>query len=284
MMTFTQKTPAKINWFLSILNKRDDGYHNIISAMQCIDLFDTLSFEESNDVEVISDLDLPAQDNLVFRAAALLRDRASCNRGARITLKKEIPIAAGLGGGSSDAAATLIGLNQLWELQCDPAELLSIAAEIGSDVPFFLGGPFSLISGRGEKVSDIPDAPSVDMLLVKPDFGIPAALAYRSFNRKLTKKAVDIKLFCSSLAKKDFRHLQQIASNDLEQSVFRMYPAVKEIKEQLIESGALMSMMSGSGPSVYGIYHSAEEAEEAATGMGDNWCRVVKTLVRSVDI
>ncbi len=282
-MKFTQKTPAKINGFLSILNKRDDGYHNIFSALQYIDVFDTLSFEEANEVEVISDLDLPAEDNLVFMAAVLLRDYASCNRGARITLKKDIPVAAGLGGGSSDAAATLIGLNRLWELRLDRTDLLALAAQIGSDVPFFLCGPFSLIAGRGEKVSDIPDALSFDMLLVKPDIGIPASLAYESFKTELTKKPIDIKLFCSYLVKRDFCHLQRVLSNDLEQPVFQMYPAVRELKEQLIEGGAVLSMMSGSGPTVYGIYHSADEAEEAATGMGDNWCRVVKTVVRSVD-
>lgn len=282
-MKFTRKTPAKINWFLSVLNKRDDGYHNIISALQYIDVFDTLSFEEANEVEVISDLDIPAEDNLVFMAAVLLRDYTSCNRGARITLKKDIPVAAGLGGGSSDAAATLIGLNQFWELRLDRTELLTIAAQIGSDVPFFLSGPFSLITGRGEKVSDIPDALSVDILLVKPDIGIPASLAYESFSTELTKKPIDIKLFCSSLVERDFYHLQRVLTNDLEQPVFKMYPAVREIKEQLIESGAVLSMMSGSGPTVYGIYHSADEAEEAASGMEDNWCRVVKTLIRPVD-
>jgi 4-diphosphocytidyl-2-C-methyl-D-erythritol kinase len=282
-MKFTLKTPGKINWFLSILNKRADGYHNIISVLQYINLFDSVSFEDAKEIEIISDLDLPAKDNLVFRAAFLLKEHASCKRGARITLKKGIPVAAGLGGGSSDAAVTLIGLHKLWGLTIDRTDLLAIAAQIGSDVPFFLCGPFSQVDGRGEKVSDIPDALSVDMLLVKPDIRIPAALAYESFRTELTKKPVDIKLFCSSLVKRDFNHLQRLLFNDLEQPVFEMYPAVMEIKEKLIGNGAVFSMMSGSGPTVYGIFHSAEEAEQAAYRMGDNWCRVVKTLSRSVN-
>ena len=142
--------PAKINWFLGIAGKRDDGYHNIVSLMQCISLYDTLTFYHADSINIASDLDLPVQDNIMHKAASLLKEYTSCGKGADILLKKNVPVSAGLGGGSSDAACTLLGLNELWGLRLDRKRLTSIASEIGSDVPFFLNGPAALVEGKGE--------------------------------------------------------------------------------------------------------------------------------------
>ena len=166
-MTLSLEAPAKINWFLSIRGKRDDGYHDIVSVMQCVSLYDLLSFEDSSEIELISNLDLPAGENLVYKAAILLKQNAQFNGGAKITLRKNIPAAAGLGGGSSDAAYTLIGLNKLWGLGLKEEELMELAGRIGSDVAFFIRGLFSVVEGRGEIVKKMMTNSSFAMLPVK---------------------------------------------------------------------------------------------------------------------
>jgi 4-diphosphocytidyl-2-C-methyl-D-erythritol kinase len=277
-MNISLSAPAKINWFLSVDGKRDDGYHDILSIMQCVNLCDSLSFEEAGDLELVSDLALAREDNLVYRAASRLRQYSRCRRGARITLRKEIPAAAGLGGGSSDAAAALIGLNRLWGLNLGMEELMRLGAEIGSDVPFFISGPFSLIEGRGEKVSPLKTMDPVDMLIVKPDIAVSTAWAYGLYKTELTKKSIDIKLFCQTLDRKDFGSLRQMVFNDLEMVAVSKYSVIADIKEKLIDSGAVISAMSGSGPTVFGVFTSEEAARRASLNMGGHWCRVVRTI------
>ena len=278
-MKFSIQAPAKINWFLLIKGKRPDGYHDIVSPMQCVSLFDVLSFENAPEIELVSDLDLPAGENLVYKAAVLLKQSASYGGGAKIVLKKNIPLAAGLGGGSSDAAQTLVGLNRLWGLGMGEEELMAYGARIGSDVPFFIGGPFSVVEGRGEIVSRLKTEVSVAMLLVKPDIAVPASWAYGKYVAQLTKKSVDIKLFCLALERQDFTSLRQMVFNDLEKGVMEKYGVVAEIKEMLLENGAEIASMSGSGSVVFGVFHSEKEARQASRLMGDYWCRVVTTLV-----
>lgn len=283
-MKISLKAPAKINWFLSVLNKREDGYHNIISPMQCVDLFDLLSFEEAEEIRIISEFDVPAKENLVYKAAALLRRVSAYKSGSTIELKKNIPVAAGLGGGSSDAAYTLIGLNRLWGLNIDKVGLMRLAAEIGSDVPFFLSGMFAIIEGRGEKVTELDTKSSLIMLLVKPEVSVSTAWAYNSFKTKLTKKAIDIKLFCQALETKNFVFLRDTVFNDLEDVVVREYPVVGEIKRMLVRSGALFSLMSGSGSTVFGVFNTVEEALRASNNMPGKWSRVVRTLNSSAGL
>ena len=279
-MKISLKAPAKINWFLSVLNKRDDGYHNIVSTMQCVDLFDVLTFEEADDISLLSGLNIPAEGNLVYKAAALLKKASSYRQGARIELQKNIPVGAGLGGGSSDAAFTLAGLNRLWGLNFDRKTLMEFAAEIGSDVPFFLSGAPSLVEGRGEKVTALNTKGSVIMLLVKPEISVSTAWAYGSFKANLTKKTVDIKLFCQALARKNYAFLQEALFNDLEDIVIRKYPLIGELKEKLKQNGAEFSLMSGSGSTVFGVFNTIEEAVRASSVFQGNWCRVVRTLNR----
>lgn len=280
-MRISLQAPAKINWFLSVLNKREDGYHNIISPMQCVDLFDELSFDEAEDIQVLSGLGIPSEENLVYKAAALLKSASLYKFGARIELKKNIPVAAGLGGGSSDAAYTLIGLNRLWGLNFDKGALMRLAAELGSDVPFFLGGPLALIEGRGEKVTELNTESSLVVLLVKPEVSVSTPWAYNSFKTRLTKKAVDIKLFCQALDGKNFAFLRDAAFNDLEDVVIKKYPVVGELKRILAQNGALFSLMSGSGSTVFGVFHTNEEAVRASKNLQGKWRRVVRTLKRS---
>ena len=278
-MKFSIQASAKINWFLLIKGKRPDGYHDIVSPMQRVSLFDVLAFEDAPEIELVSDLDLPAGENLVYKAAVMLKRSASYSGGAKIVLEKNIPLAAGLGGGSSDAAQTLIGLNRLWGLGMGEEELMAYGARIGSDVPFFIGGHFSVVEGRGEIVNRLKTEVPMDMLLVKPDIAVPASWAYGKYVAELTKKSVDIKLFCHALERKDFTFLRQMVFNDLEKGVVERYRVVADIKEMLLENGAEIASMSGSGSVVFGVFNTEEEARQASRLMGDYWCRVVKTLV-----
>ncbi len=272
--------PAKINWFLHVTGKRSDGYHDIVSVIQCVSLEDHISFEDAPEIYLVSDLALPLTENLVYRAAVLLKERVSYRGGARIVLRKNIPHAAGLGGGSSDAALTLIGLDRLWGLNLGEDVLMGLGAELGSDVPFFIGGsPLSFVEGRGEKVQRITTRDAVWLLLVKPDIAVPTAWAYGMYKPELTKKTVDIKLFCQALDGKDFASLRHMVGNDLEKGVYEKYGVIAEIKRALVESGALFASMSGSGSTVFGVFPSGKEAAAASEHMGKYWCRVVRTLV-----
>ncbi|MDP2157209.1 MAG: 4-(cytidine 5'-diphospho)-2-C-methyl-D-erythritol kinase, partial [Nitrospirota bacterium] len=218
--------------------------------------------------------------NLVFKAAVLMQAVAGVRSGVRITLKKDIPLAAGLGGGSSDAACTLVGLNRLWGLNLSMENLRSMGAQLGSDVPFFINDIFAVVEGRGEVITPLVNANEIPLLLVNPGIPISAAWAYKALEVGLTKEAVDIKLFCQSLDSNDFRALRSLQNNDLENPVLKTYSEIGRIKELLLEQGAVMSAMSGSGSTVFGVFRTAEEAQNASGHMGEYWCRAVKTLTR----
>ena len=179
----TIEASAKVNLTLEVLGKREDGYHEIASVMQAISLFDTLTFRPSDEIKVLAEIeDLETQDNLVYRAAILLRETSGVSAGAEIHLDKQIPLAAGLGGGSSDAAATLLGLDRLWGLELGEGELKELAAQLGSDVPFFVTGGTALVEGRGERVSNVKTPPTLWLVLAFPDHRLEnkTATAYRA--------------------------------------------------------------------------------------------------------
>lgn len=277
-MKFELLAPAKINWSLFVTGKRPDGYHEIISPMQCVGIYDRLTFEDSDHMELESAMDFPPEENLVYKAARLIRKVSGCDRGVKIRLMKEIPLAAGLGGGSSDAAYALIGINRLWGLGMSDEDLMSLGAEIGSDVPFFIKGGLALIEGRGETVTPLPPPASCRLLLVKPPISVSAGWAYGRLGGNLTKKTFDIKLFRQSLDGKDFSALKQMIFNDLEAGVVEKYPVVGEIKSALLEKGAFVAAMSGSGPTVFGVFGSEEDAVSAAGAFNGFWCRAVSTV------
>lgn len=273
------RAPAKINWFLSVLATRKDGFHDINSLMQYVSLYDDLLFHAASTLEVICDSNITLEDNLVYKAASLLQKYASCRKGIKIILHKNIPVSAGLGGGSSDAASTLMGLNTLWGLGLNKRDLDTMGLEIGSDVPFFLNGPSALIQGRGERITRLNFDPSMALLLVKPPISVSTAWAYKSV-KKLTKNTIDIKLFCQAFDKRDFASLNKMLKNDLEKIVVKEYPVVGKIKNGLLEKGSVLSAMSGSGPTVFGVFESIAKAFSAASEFGEHWCRVVTTITR----
>lgn len=282
--SLTLKTPAKINWFLRITGKRDDGYHDIHSILHCISLYDQLTFESSDSVEISGNLDIAPEENLVYKAAHRLRNHMNIQAGVHISLQKNIPVGAGMGGGSSDAACALLGLNSLWNLNLSNKELHKMAEELGSDVPFFLKGPCSFVEGRGEKVHPIRNFDnSFTLLLVKPAFSVSTAWAYSHYDKlsanKLTKKPIDIRLLCQALVNQDSTILRNLIDNDLEKVVCTQHPVISQIKKELLGKQALASTMSGSGPTVFGFFRNRTEAEKAAQHMLPYWTSVVETLV-----
>jgi 4-diphosphocytidyl-2-C-methyl-D-erythritol kinase len=290
------KAPAKINWSLYVLNKRDDGYHDILSLMHCIGLYDTLAFEHSDTIELITDMDIPPQNNLVYKAAKSLQSHTGVKNGSRIVLKKEIPSGAGLGGGSSDAACTLIGLNKLWGLGLKDDELKTIGSMLGSDVPFFFGNmagyPMAIAEGRGEILTPLKIDISYTLLLIKPSISISTAWAYEKISsklkvqnsKKLTKtvdKINNINLIYNALKAGDISFLKAGVHNDFEDAVIEEYPDVGSLKDKVLNAGASMAIMSGSGSAVFGLFEDRDKAVNASRQFSSHWNRVVETIISS---
>jgi len=279
---FTLKAPAKINWLLNVLGRRNDGYHEIESIIQKICLYDIISFKSSEDLTLKTDLQIPTEQNLVYKTAVLLKKECRVPAGAEIRLKKGIPVAAGLGGGSSDAASTLLGLNRLWSLDLSCSELNVFAEHLGSDVPFFLNGPLAFVSGRGENVTDYGPAKSANILLVKPPVSVSTRWAYG--NLKLTKRTTRVHnygLFVHAISKVDLQGSSSF-HNDLEPVAAKTFPVIADIKKRMTGEGAILSMMSGSGPTVFGVFGSAKEAIDASKVFNDCWTAVVQTITEEV--
>jgi len=281
---FSLKAPAKINWFLYITSKRKDGYHDIYSIMQCVSLFDNIYFEPSDNLEIITNANIPVKENLVYKAAIAVRRYTGVKNGVRITLKKSIPIGAGLGGGSSDAGYTIRGLNQLWSLNLSKRDFLKISKEIGSDVPFFMNGNIALVKGRGEKIKELKLNKEFLLLLIKPDINISTSWAYKRFDiinkgKRLTKVNFDIKLFLRALEEEDFNFLDDLIYNDFIKVVFGEYPILSKLKEEMVKTGALLTGLSGSGPTLFGLYKNEDDALKALRCIKPFWGTIVKTLI-----
>jgi len=266
--TLTLQAFAKINPSLRVLGKRADGYHELDTIFQTVSLHDTIKFTATDNPAIVAscdDLSLWMGDtNLVTRAAKALGDRFSPKRGARIHLQKRIPVQAGLGGGSSDAAITLIGLTHLWELPATKDELISIASALGADVPFFFFGGTARGKGIGNEIEALPDATDTFFLIVKPNANINTADAYKALDgRSLTSK-VDETILSSSNAR-EFFDSSSFASlhNDFEMFAFALEPEIERAKTALLKAGAVGATLAGSGSAVFGIFDS-EEAQRRA--------------------
>lgn len=256
--------PAKVNLILKVLHKRDDGYHELYTIFQAISLYDELeiSLTKGDDIVVTSDsMSVPdGPDNLVYRAVQLFFKEAGSDSGAVIRLKKRIPVGAGLGGGSSDAACTLLGLNELCGSLLGQDALMRLAGMLGSDVPFFIMGGSVIGRGRGEVLEPI-DIPLFDYVLVNPGFEVSTAKAYA--NLDLTKINEDNKLTYSTEAFEDPLRLVALLSNDLEAVTERQHPRIGELKRMLLDNGAAGALMSGSGPTVFGVFRRGQDAKRA---------------------
>jgi len=279
--------PAKINLYLEIVGDRPDGYHELIMLMQAIELSDLLEFRLTGieDIRLFCQhSQVPTdQSNLIYKAVNLLKKKfpAAYNNfgGVDITLTKRIPIAAGVAGGSGNAAATLVGLNLLWRLGLQNNQLQELAAELGSDVPFSLVGGTALATGRGEKIQPLPPLESLWLVLAKYDsLGISTPWAYQTYRQQFSatyiqdsqarehrSKTIYSEPLLQAILAQDAPKIGQLLHNDLEKVVLPAYPQVNQLRQAFQKAGGLGTMMSGSGPSVFTLCQSEEEAKAIQT-------------------
>ena len=261
------KTPAKVNLGLHILGKREDGFHELETLFQMVNWCDEIKIEcISRGLELVCNQpDIPTdKGNLVIRAAQILQTRypERC-KGARIHLNKNIPHGAGLGGGSGNAAGVLLGLNFLWGLKLKREDLISVASELGSDVPFFLFSPCAIGRGRGEILEPVKNSIRFYILMVYPGFAVSTASVYGNLKLKLTKRENNISILKNFLLQSEFAQLGETWSNDLELFVFKEYPGLSGIKKEMLALGAKGALLSGSGSTVFGIFDNPETANSA---------------------
>jgi len=258
--------PAKVNLFLQVLNKRPDGYHNISSLMQAVTLFDILKFKKISDsvckVRLAGENTPTISDNLIVKAYDLMKSSFNLSEGIEVTLEKRIPIAAGLGGGSSDCAATIKAINQLMRLNLERKELLEIAAKLGSDIPFFFSKGQAIISGRGEIIEESGFPVDYKIILVMPELTFSTKEGYADLKMDLTchKRPYNLK---SSKSLDDFFEKVADFGNDFEKVQFEKHPKLGEIRKNLLNCGAKFARMSGSGSTIFGVFHRAKDTERA---------------------
>ena len=253
------KSLAKINLGLEIVGRREDGYHELKTIFQTIDFFDVLEFKDTPSEKIIlegSDSSISwDESNLIFKAALILKEEAWIRRGIEIKVNKNIPPGKGLGGGSSNAAVVLATLNQIWEANLERKELMELGKKLGADVPYFLEGGLCLGLGRGDTVIPIADLEPYYCLLILPSFSISTAFVYQQVPSSLTSEGKESKInkFLSS------RNIG-LLDNDLEEIIFGLYPQLKNIKRHIQSQGCQLSLVSGSGSAVVGLFEERQKA------------------------
>jgi 4-diphosphocytidyl-2-C-methyl-D-erythritol kinase len=268
----TLKAPAKLNFRLDVLRRRPDGYHELRMVMQRINLCDHIRISLLNNpgIKVLSSSkEIPeGHDNIVWKAADALLKRAGRHTGVEISITKNIPVAAGLGGGSSDCATTLMGLNSLLELGLDDSSLMKIGLNLGADVPFFIFGKPAVAEGVGEILTEIEEMPKLWLALVNPGIQVSTAWVYGNLGLTTEKVADKIPVLYKSAT-----DIANLLSNDLEAVTISRFPIIRKIKELLMASGASGTLMSGSGPTVFGVFRDEPAARNAATTLAgsSNW-------------
>jgi 4-diphosphocytidyl-2-C-methyl-D-erythritol kinase len=275
------KAPAKLNLFLRVVGRRADGFHELETVFQWIDLADELTFVSGDELRLTGGCEAapPGPENLVLRAAAALREATGFRGGASIHLEKRVPVGAGLGGGSSDAAAALVALNRLWDLGLGAAKLAELAAGLGSDVPFALWGGTALGRGRGEILEALA-TPPLWFVLVRPPFAVVTARAYTLYRPAIVTPSVES--FLAALASADPERLAPLLRNDLEAGVFGEWPELAALREKLLEAGALGARMTGSGSVVFGLArderHAREMVDRLERSGRDLWVRAARAI------
>ncbi len=283
------KAYAKINLALDVLGLLDDGYHEVEMIMQGIDLYDQIEIALTPKVGihlVCSGADLgPVEENLAYKAARLLLTENGIKTGLNLKIKKNIPVAAGLAGGSTDGAAVLLGLNQLLDLQLSRDKLHHLAARLGSDVPFCLYPTTALARGRGELLSAVPSPKDMWMVLFKPEYGVSTAIVYKNLSKVLVENRPDIMGLLGSLAESNLEKAYQQMANVLEYSTFDLYPQLREQARKIEGLGAKRVMMTGSGPTLVAYTGSKEEALElAGRWFPKDWRIIVTRTINEKDL
>lgn len=269
MKQIVTKAPAKINLTLDIIGKLDNGYHDLRMIMQTIDLCDELTFQTTTESGIHLKMnrplpdDCPMEQNLVYRAAELIQQKYQISGGLEIYLDKQIPAAAGLAGGSTDCAATLTALNKLYELQLSQQELCEIGVTLGADVPFCICQGTMLSEGIGEILTPLPPLPPLWVLLIKPNISVSTGYVYGHFDMAQVTEHPKTEQIIDAIHHKDVAAVAHHLSNVLETVTIPAYPAIQEIKEFLLQEDAIGALMSGSGPSTYGLYQDEIRARMA---------------------
>lgn len=262
----TRKAYAKINLGLDVVRRRDDGYHEVKMIMQTIDLYDILTFTktEKGIAVTTNKEELPGDEsNLIYKAAKLMFERFSIEEGVRIGLIKNIPMAAGMAGGSTDAAAVFHGLNEMFSLGLSEEELCELGVGIGADVPYCIMGGTALSEGIGEILKKLPDMPACSLLIAKPDIDVSTKFVYENLHADRLEAHPDIEGMMEAIRDNDLRGIASRMENVLETVTVKRYPVIAGIKSFMKEHGAVNALMSGSGPTVFGIFDTEEKAEAA---------------------
>lgn len=265
-----EKAPAKINLGLDILGKRPDGLHELAMVMASIDLADRLYLEEIPENKIIIETNkafLPTdKKNHVYEALELVKERFNIDEGLRVKIHKEIPVAAGLGGGSTDSAAALRAVNRLWNLGLSIEELAALGAEVGSDVPYCVYGQTSLVEGFGEKVTPIAPMPQCWVVVVKPRMSVST----RTIFAKIVMEDLyhpDIEALVSAIEENDYQKMTENLGNSMEVVTIKKHPVIQQIKDRMLKYGADAAMMSGSGPTVYALCHKYSRAKHVLNAL-----------------
>ncbi len=283
-MTLKIKAYAKINLTIDVLGTRDDGYHNIESVMHSIDLCDILFLERGcPDISVTcSSSGVPeGRENLAFKAAERWFKAIGIDpedEGVRIHIQKNIPIAAGLAGGSTDAAGVLHGLNRLYDINMSTDKLIEIGLDIGSDVPFCIKGGAALVTGRGETLKPIETTGGIHLVLVNPQFGVSTRDAYNALDNGLIKERPDSDGMCSAVRLGNPQKIADLVANVFEYVIIPIYPRIGQIKDKLVSAGALGVVMSGSGPTVIGIAKDFNHAQDIKDRLEDEQVVLATTI------
>lgn len=270
-MVLNYKAYAKVNLGLDVLRKREDGYHDVKMIMQTVNLYDRLTIEDKQEsgIEITANLGfIPCnEDNLIYKAAKLLMDEFGIERGVKIHLDKHIPVAAGMAGGSTDAAATLIGVNRLFNLGLSKNDLMTRGVKIGADVPYCVMRGTALSEGIGEVLTKIEGMPQCHILIAKPPISVSTKFVYENLHANELKVHPDIDGMVEAIKASDLKSIALKMDNVLETVTVKEYPIIDEIKSFMKENGALNSIMSGSGPTVFGLFDNKEIAERAFIGL-----------------
>ncbi len=267
-MKVIKNANAKINLGLDVLRRREDGYHEVKMIMQMVDLYDTLTFESREDDEIhiaTNSGKLPCdENNLIYKAAMVLFEEVGKKIGVNIHLEKRIPIAGGMAGGSTDAAATFLALNELLGSPLSKEKLQEISVRVGADVPYCIMGGTALSEGIGEVLTALPTPPQAHLLIAKPDIDVSTAFVYKNLRLDTIQKHPDIDGMKTAIEHGDLQGIADRMENVLETVTVPAYPIIGEIKDICKQEGALNALMSGSGPTVFAIYTDAAQAENAA--------------------
>ena len=291
MNSIQLKSRAKINLSIDVLGKREDGYHLVEMIMQTIDLFDKIkifSLKEDTIIIESNSLDIPLDStNIVYKAADLIKKQYNIKEGVKIIIEKNIPIAAGMAGGSSNAAAVLVGLNQLWQLKLSENKLKELGLKLGADVPFCIGGQTALAENIGEKLTKIDGlSENIFILVCKPELFVSTKEIYEEIDSKIIEKRPNNKLLIQLLKENKIQQIADNMYNVLEEVTRERYPVIEEIEKIMMENDALGSMMSGSGPTVFGLYINREDAENCKNKLLKKFSQVyiVKSHNKVVEI